>query len=149
MAQDLSRLKDPFMSFKFRVEIDNIIIAGFSEVTGLQFETETETVEEGGVNDFVHILPKRTKRQNIVLKHGITDKDDLWKWYQDVVKGNFKRQNGTIYLMDVKENILLKWPFFQAYPVKWTGPELRAESNTVAFESIELVHEPDTAQMKG
>lgn len=141
--------QDPYMSFKFRVEIDGIFVAGFSEVTGLAFETETETVEEGGVNDFVHILPKRTKRQNIILKHGITDNDVLWNWYQDVVNGKFKRKNGCIVLqyVDKNEEEKRRWEFYRAYPVKWTGPELRAESSTVAFESIELVHEPVTGKL--
>ncbi len=138
--------QDPFMSFKFTVEIDNITVAGFSEVTGLAFETETETVEEGGVNDYVHILPKRTKRQNIILKHGITDKYDLWNWYQAVVNGKFERRNGCIVLQDVDKNEKRRWEFFRAYPVKWTGPDLRADGSTVAFETIELVHEPVTSE---
>jgi hypothetical protein len=32
------------------------------------------------------------------------------------------------------------WDFKEAYPVKYTGPELRADSGSVAFESIELTH---------
>jgi len=136
-------VKDPYMSFKFRVEIDGITVAGFSDVTGLQFETETESIEEGGVNNFVHILPKRTKRQNLVLKHGITDKQELWDWYQSVVDGTFKRRNGSIILQNVTDNKKWNWNFFSAYPVKWTGPEFKADGSTVAFETIELVHEPE------
>lgn len=136
-------VKDPYMSFKFRVEIDGITVAGFSDVTGLAFETETESIEEGGVNNFVHILPKRTKRQNLVLKHGITDKQELWDWYQSVVDGTFKRRNGAIILQDVTDNKKWNWNFFSAYPVKWTGPEFKADGSTVAFETIELVHEPE------
>ncbi|CAG0953594.1 hypothetical protein METP3_00358 [Methanosarcinales archaeon] len=136
-------VKDPYMSFKFRVEIDGITVAGFSDVTGLAFETETESIEEGGINNFVHILPKRTKRQNLVLKHGITDKQDLWDWYQSVVDGTFQRRNGSIILQDVTDNKKWSWNFFNAYPVKWTGPDFKADGNTVAFETIELVHEPE------
>ena len=136
-------VKDPYMSFKFRVEIDGIIVAGFSDVTGLAFETETESIEEGGVNNFVHILPKRTKRQNLVLKHGITENQELWDWYQSVVDGTFKRRNGAIILQDVTDNKKWSWNFFNAYPVKWTGPDFKADGNTVAFETIELVHEPE------
>jgi hypothetical protein len=32
------------------------------------------------------------------------------------------------------------WDFMEAYPVKWVGPQLRAESSTVAVETVELVH---------
>ncbi len=130
----------PYTSFRFRIEIGGITVAQVSEVTGLQFETETEPYEEGGVNDYVHQLPKRTKYQHITLKRGITDLDELWSWYQDVVNGNFQRKSGSIILMDVTGADKWRWNFQEAYPVKWTGPELKADSNTVAFESIELVH---------
>ncbi len=130
----------PYMSFEFRIEIEGIVYAQASEVTGLSLETETEPYEEGGVNDFIYQLPKRTKYQHIILKRGITDKDEMWNWYQDVVNGKFKRKNGAIILLDVTGDDKWRWNFIDAYPVKWTGPELRADSNTVAFESIELAH---------
>ncbi|HYN44627.1 MAG TPA: phage tail protein [Candidatus Limnocylindrales bacterium] len=130
----------PYSNFRFRVEIAGITIAQVSEITGLQAETETEPYEEGGVNDFVHQLPKRTKYQHITLKRGITDLDEMWKWYQEVVEGSFKRKNGSIILMDSAGNDKWLWNFTSAYPVKWTGPDLKADSNTVAFETIVLAH---------
>lgn len=130
----------PYPSFRFRVEINGITVAQVSEVTGLQLETETEPYEEGGVNDFVHQLPKRTKYQNITLKRGITDLDEMWRWHQDVVGGKFERKSGAIVLVDSAGEDKWRWNFEKAFPVKWAGPELRADSNTVAFESIELAH---------
>ena len=135
------RKGDPYRSFRFRMEIDSITAAQFTEVSGLQLETETETFEEGGVNDFVHQLPKRTKYQHIILKRGISDADEMWKWYQDVVSGKFKRKTGSIILIDIDGKDKLRWDFFEAFPVKWGGPEFKAESNTVAFETIELAHQ--------
>ena len=32
------------------------------------------------------------------------------------------------------------WDFKEAYPVKYTGPDFRADSGAVAFESVELAH---------
>lgn len=130
----------PYTSFRFRIEIEGLIVAQVSDITGLNLETETESYEEGGVNDYVHIFPKRTKYQNIILKRGISDEDDMWKWYQEVVSGKFKRKSGSIVLQDVKGNDKWLWNFQDAYPVKWTGPELKADSNTVAFETVELAH---------
>jgi phage tail-like protein len=130
----------PYTSFRFRIEIEGLIVAQVSDITGLNIETETESYEEGGVNDYVHILPKRTKYQNIILKRGISDEDDMWKWYQEVVSGKFKRKSGSIVLQDVTGTDKWCWNFQEAYPVKWTGPELKADSNTVAFETIELAH---------
>lgn len=131
---------DPFMSFRFRVEIDGITFAQMSEVTGLQIETEIESYEEGGVNDFVHQLPKRTKYQKIILKRGITELDQMWQWYQDVVNGKFGRKSGAIILLDTTGEDKCRWNFSAAYPVKWSGPDLKADSNTIAFETVELVH---------
>ncbi len=131
---------DPLMSFRFLVEIDGVTKAHASEVTGLQIETETETYEEGGVNDFVHHLPKRTKYQHITLKRGITSRDDMWQWYRNVVSGRFKKKPVSIILMDTKGDEVWRWNFVGAYPIKWVGPELKADSNTVAFETIELAH---------
>lgn len=130
----------PYTSFRFSVEIEGITVAQVSDVTGLTLETETESYEEGGVNDFVHQLPKRTKYQHITLKRGITDKEDMWSWYQDVVSGKFRRKDGAIVLKSVNNEDKWRWNFVKAYPVKWTGPELKADSNTVAFETIELAH---------
>lgn len=131
----------PYTSFRFRIEIGHITVAQVSEVSGLESETETETVEEGGVNDFVYELPKRTKFRHIVLKRGVTDLDGLWIWHQDVVNGKFQRKNGSIVLMDGSGKERWRWDFVQAYPTKWTGPEFKADSNTVAFETVELAHQ--------
>jgi phage tail-like protein len=131
---------DPYRGFRFRIEIDGISVAHFSEVSGLQADTETEPYEEGGVNDYVHQLPKRTKYPHITLKRGITDVDELWNWHQDVVSGRFKRKNGSIILLNEAGEDTWRWNFTKAFPVKWTGPDLKADSATVAFEAIDLAH---------
>ncbi len=62
----------PYLSFRFWVEIDSLVVGGFSEVSGLQSEIDLESYEEGGVNDYVHKFPKKAKLSNLVLKRGIT-----------------------------------------------------------------------------
>ena len=132
--------EDPYLSFRFLVEIQGLIVAGFSEISGLQAETETEEVREGGVNDHVHKLPKITKYPNLTLKRGITDSDALWKWHQDVVNGKVKTRTVRVIVMDSEGNEKWHWYFYEAYPVKWVGPDLKADSSTVAIETLELVH---------
>jgi len=132
--------KDPYLSFRFLIEIDNLIVGGFSEVSGLQVETETEEYREGGVNDYVHKLPKITKHPNITLKRGITDSDVLWKWHHDVVNGRVVRKSGRIILLDSEGNEKWRWTFEGAFPVKWTGPDFKADSSTIAIETLEFAH---------
>jgi phage tail-like protein len=133
-------VKDPYLSFRFLVEIQGLIVGGFSEVSGLQAETEIEEIREGGVNDYVHKLPKITKYPNITLKRGLTDSDVLWNWHQDVVNGKFKQRTVRVILMDSEGNEKWQWEFYGAYPVKWLGPDLKADSSTVAVETLELAH---------
>jgi phage tail-like protein len=133
--------KDPYLGFRFLVEIEGLIAGGFSEVSGLVTEVETEDYREGGHNGYVHKLPKAPKYSNIVLKRGITDSDVLWRWSQDVLNGKFMRKNVSVVLLDNAGNEKWRWNFFRTYPVKWSGPEFKADGNAVALETLELVHE--------
>jgi phage tail-like protein len=134
------RNNDPYLGYRFQVEIGNLITAGFSDASGVSVETETEEYREGGVNEYVHLFPKGTKYQNIVLKRGITDSHALWAWHRDVVNGKIQRKSGRIILYDQEGNEKWHWVFEGAYPVKWTGPEFKADSGAVAVETLELVH---------
>jgi phage tail-like protein len=131
---------DPYQVFNFMVEIEGILAGGFSECSGLAVETEYLDYREGGVNEYVHRLPGPTKYPPLVLKHGLTQIDGLWTWHQEVVHGNVQRRNGTIYLLDQQRIPVMWWDFKEAYPVKYTGPDFRADSGAVAFESVELAH---------
>ena len=132
----------PYISFSFAVEINGILSAGFSEISGLTIETEIEDILEGGLNTFVHKLPKRSKYGNVTLKKGITTSTDLYNWYMDIVKGKIKQENMRIIQYDnmQNQNSIRDWTFKKAFPVKWIGPDLNATSNNIAFESIEIAH---------
>ena len=92
------------------------------------------------------IFQKELNTNPLVLKRGITDLDDLWNWYKEVRNGKNcqeKRDNQDLQnSMDMQDRRCKgSWTFQEAYPIKWTGPALKADSNTIAFESIELVHQ--------
>jgi phage tail-like protein len=140
----LGERTDPYQAFNFLIEIDSLLVGGFSECSGLQVETETFPYREGGMNDYEHQFIGPTKYPPLVLKHGLTLIDGLWSWHQEVAQGinqgKFQRRSGTIYLLDKKKIPVMWWNVKEAYPKRWTGPDLRADSGSVAFESVELVH---------
>lgn len=142
VATNLLELRnDPYMAFNFLVEIEGLIVGGFNDVTGLQVETEVQEYREGGLNDYIHKLAGPTRYPaNLVLKRGLTDIETLWSWHQDVVQGRIERKNASVYLLDRQRLPAMWWNVMEAYPVKWSGPDLRAESSTVAVETVELVH---------
>lgn len=127
-------------AFRFLVELDGLIVGGFSEVSGMRSEIEVKPLWEGGVNTRPHYMIEHTKYPNIVLKRGITSSSELWDWYDSVAAGKIKRKNGSVILHNQAGQEVCRWNFFDAFPVKWNGPELNATSGNVAIESIELVH---------
>jgi phage tail-like protein len=137
----LGERQDPFPNFNFAVEIEGMVHAGFSEVSGLQLEIEVQEYREGGVNQFMHKRAGPAKYpSNLTLKKGITVVRELWDWYWQVTQGNIERRNLSVLLMDSTGEEQRRWNFEQAYPVKWVGPELRASANEAAFESLEFAH---------
>jgi len=109
---------DPFNAFNFRVEIEGLLVGGFSECSGLQVDIEIEEYMEGGLNEYVHRFAGRTKYPPLVLKRGLTTSDTLWKWHQDVISGQFTRKNGTIYLLNTMRVPIIWWNFKNAIPTK-------------------------------
>jgi phage tail-like protein len=141
--------KDPYSAFRFTILIDGGNRGGFSEASGLVLETEVQTLRAGGINDYELQLPGPLKfPSRLVLKRGLGDMTYLWDWYRQVSKGEIIRKNIDIKLNnnlgeDTDERTgkpLPAWRFREACPVKWTGPELRASTSAIAFESLELVH---------
>lgn len=142
LAESLNgRRLDPYMAFSFAIEIEGLLTGSFSEVSGLESSLQTDTYEEGGVNDFVHQLPRQTTHANLVLKHGLTAASTLWNWYYNVTQGVIERKNGTIMLLDHQLVPIVWWNFRNAFPVKWSGPTFNAADSAIAFEEVELVHE--------
>lgn len=131
---------DPYSAYNFLVEIEGIIAGGFTEVSGLSIQTEVEKKTFGGENDREYTFIKGTKYTDLTLKHGVTDLDLLWSWYDDVIKGKIERKNGSIYLLDHSGIPAMWWDFIGAYPIKWEGPAFNSSSNTVATETLVLSH---------
>lgn len=96
---------------------------------------------EGGINTSEQQLAGPTKfPSKLILKRGLADEDTLWSWYRKVVSGNVERKGIAVVLLDSSGEEKWRWSFREACPVKWTGPQLRANQSEVAFESIELIH---------
>ena len=137
MAETASR-QDPFLAFRFEIQMDEISVAGFSECTGLQLETEVQDYPEGGWNQFLRKFPGRTKQSNITLKRGIVDRE-MWQWYFDITQGKIRYRDGTIRVRDeAGKQPVIEWRFSGAFPFKWVGPDLNATQAAVAVETMEI-----------
>lgn len=130
---------DPYRGFNFRVEIDDVNVAVFSEASGLTFDVDPVDYREGTDQGlYVRKLTGLRKFANIVLKRGFTQNRELWDWYLSVLNGITERRNGAIVLQDEDHQDQLRWEFQEGWICKWEGPALNATSNDVAIESIEI-----------
>ncbi len=138
------RSPDPFLASRFFVEIGSDAKAYFTECSGLAVETDVLEYVEGGLNDYVHKLPGRTRYTNVTLRRGWAETDELWKWYDKTLSGKFDRREVSIVLYEFKGQNAgaekARWNLKAAYPVKWQGPEFRADGNGTAVETLELAH---------
>lgn len=132
---------NPYLGFRFYVEIDSLVKGGFSEVSGLSAELETEEYEEGGINGYTHTFPKRFSYSNLTLKQGLVDEEKLWGWVRQAILGKAERKNGRIIMIDNTGTKARGWEFLSGYPVRWEGPNLVADQNAVAMETLEIAHE--------
>ena len=138
----LGERHDPVLSHNFSVEIDSVFVAGFSEVSGLQSEIEVEEYREGGLNEYIHKCAGPVKYiSNLILKKGVTDNTELWTWYKQTMQGSVQRKRVTVVLMNSAGEEWRRWILQNAYPVKWTGPEMKASASEVAIETLELAHD--------
>jgi phage tail-like protein len=129
-------------SFRYAVEIEGIAVGWFTDCGGLTVERTVYPYEEGGLNAYVHQLPDRIKHTHITLKRGIADQM-LWKWFagendEGLYESKVTYRNVTIVLYNVDRTESRRWNVERAYPTKWSGPDLRADSTQVAVETLEF-----------
>ena len=136
-----------FGAYNFLLEIQGIIgdtkviIGGFKSVSGMDSETEVIEFKQGN-DKVVRKKPGRTTYSNIVLERGYTATDDLFKWRKNIEDGVIDRRSGTITVLDNDgETIVAQFNFYEAWPAKWTVPEVDSEKSGMAIEKIELAVE--------
>jgi phage tail-like protein len=126
-------------AFRFTVSIDDTAVAAFTECTLPDLELETETVKEGGLNTYVHQLPKAIKHNKLTLKNGVGVASELQDWYLETMSGQFTRKPISVNLLNSMQEPVMTVDVEDAYPVKWTGPELKTDDNTIAIQTLEFV----------
>jgi phage tail-like protein len=143
-------MPDPYRNFKFEVEIDGFVRAGFSKVTGLSRTTEEISYREGGENETPHKLPGQTSFGDITLERGISDDDDFQSWSDTIFNvdqangeqgGEDFRRKVVIYLKNKAGERRVKWTVFRAWPKELSAGDLDANANDVEIESMVLANE--------
>jgi phage tail-like protein len=125
-------------AFRFVVAIDGAPLGAFTECNLPTIEWEIEEVKEGGVNTRIHQLPGQRRRTTITLKNGVGIASDLLAWYIAAINEQFWRRRVTITLLNSLLVPVIVMHIEDAFPIKWAGPQLRTDDNTIAIQTLEL-----------
>jgi phage tail-like protein len=137
---------DPLRKFRYRLEIDSIAQAGFSEVAIADTAIDAVDYREGTDPPHVRKLTGLTKYGNITLKRGLTIGGtalDLFKWHAEVSAGQLKtkRKKVVIVVQDEAGGDAARFVVTDAWPVKYKPSDLNAKGNEVVIELLELANE--------
>lgn len=137
----------PMPKFHFQVEWGGTKI-GFTEVTGLDVETEVIEYRVGSSPEYSKTkMPGMQKYSNITMKRGTFQGDnEYYSWWNSVKLNTIERRDITIKLLNENHEPVVTWKVKNAWPTKVQSTDLKADGNEVAIESIEIVHEGLTIQ---
>ena len=132
----------PMPKFHFKVMWNDVQMS-FQEVSGLDAQSEEIKYRAGDSKVFSVVkMPGLIKYGNVTMKKGIFKGDNkFWDWFSKIKMNTIERTTVTISLLDEKDAETMVWTLKNAWPIKVTGTDLKAEGNVVAIESIEIVHE--------
>jgi len=171
---------DPLRNFRFLVEFSNAydgdpyspkltsFVGGFTQVSGLNINTQSIAYREGGMNTTLHQVPGMTSFNPITLQRGaIWKNDEAITWMQGLfaaasgegipnADGKTFRVNLTIYVLDhpatgaplidandviSKKAYKMKFKVHNAWISSLSYSDLNAQDNQLLFETVQLVHE--------
>lgn len=143
---------DPYKNFKFRVKWDGRYVAGISKVGGLKRTTEVVSHREGGDPSTPRHSPGTSKYEAIMLERGVTHDPEFEKWANKVwnwgsglgaeVSLQDFRKDIIIELMNEAGQVAIAYKVYRCWVSEFTSlPELDANANAVAIQSIQLQNE--------
>lgn len=143
---------DPYKNFKFRVKWDGKYVAGISKVGALKRSTEPIPHREGGDPSTQRQSPGKTKYEPIMLERGVTHDKEFEQWANKVwnygsglgaeVSLKDFRKDIIIELLNEAGQVAIAYKVFRCWVSEFTAmPELDANGNAVAIQSIQLQNE--------
>lgn len=140
----------PMVTYSFEVDWGGTKI-GFTEVSGLDFESDVVEYRHGASPEYSKIkMPGMQKYSNITLKRGTFNGDnEYYEWWNTVKLNTIERRDITIKLLNEEREPTVVWKVRNAWPMKVQSTTMKADGSEVAIETMEIVHEGLTIQNEG
>lgn len=137
----------PYKKYNYSLEISSVTVASFSEVSGFDASIDVIEYREGADElNSPRKMPGLTKYGNVTLKWGMSNNKSFYDWVAGITSGDDADEESrlstvVINLLDDSGTGVASWTLSNAWPCKYTAPDLNASSSEVAFESVELAFE--------
>lgn len=146
----LTVTRDPILEYQFVFSMGIEPVALVTEINGLALEREVmeHKIVTPVFTPYTLRLPGRPTPGRITLKKALTADWQLWLWYDAVddfgMTAVMTKVFCSITMYDRAYDPVMQWHLFNVWPAKLTGPNFKTDSNSFAFEELELVYEAIT-----
>ena len=140
---------DPYRNFRFKVKINNEVVAGLSKMSALKKSTEGIDWFEAGDNFNPRRLPGKTKYEPVTLEKGMTEDKVFEDWANLVNKfqgnliapDNF-RKDIQIQVCNMNGEPVVTFNIFSCWVSEFQAvPDMDVTQNGVAIQTIKLENE--------
>lgn len=145
---------DPYRKFKFRIKIDQKVVAGLTKCSALTISVESQDFRAGDHEGFKRKLPGLVSYEAVTLEQGVTqDKTfELWATTMSNYVGNKGadsektpeafRKDIDIEIYNLNNDRVKAYRVYNCWVSKYTAvPDLDASSSDVMIQTLELQNE--------
>ena len=128
------------VGFYFSLSFEGEDVA-FKEVSGIS----KEEVARGGENRIKYRSPNVSSSKNLVLKRAIVPRASNFNtWCSNTLDAGLataiQTQDVSVDLLDNEGTVLMKWTFYNAYPVNYAVSDLKSQESEILIETIEFAY---------
>lgn len=133
---------DPYKGYNFKLTIQGITEAHFTECSGLGAKIEVIDYRAGGEGQIIRRLPGQVQYLEVTFRYGLSDSKSLFDWFIEICRGNIERKNVSVVMLgDDGQQQGPQWDLFDAWPTEWRATDLNALGKEVAIETLKLAYE--------
>ena len=139
---------NPFMSYRFIIEISGVMMASFSQFSGIKVQVQTIQARSGddprGVQEYVPVL---TSYAPVTLTRGVVFGPDFLDWLAASSADKYSGPSGyplrrtiDIIALDERGNRGVVWTLYHAMPIGYELSPMDANRSEVLAESVTFAY---------
>lgn len=143
---NLKEYQEPFQAFRFLVEVENggVVVAAFSQFSGVKMEVETIQARSGNDSRGVReIVPVLTKFAPVTLTKGVVGDNDFLDWLFSAAAGVYTGPRSSnlyrtlnVVALDDRGNRGVTWSLKNALPIGYELTPMDGSRSEVLSESL-------------